>query len=345
MFALDEELARWEAVLPEISGAARLPLLVALAWHLRQRAPARARALSGDIVPLLGALPPADALVVRGRLLLIAAEAEWLNGRLDTAQYQAEQALALFEQAVADTVSAAVPGAASVSASASASASDPPAAMAASACARADACWVLAWVSNDRGDSAAGDRWLARAGAAARAGGDPVRVDVIDAAAGICAAFGDWQAAQRQWDGRFDADPGGLPPIAAGWVSDYLGTCAFQRSEYGRAIGHLMPSFEMALVTGQVRRAIIIATNIGNGFTSLNAHEAALEWMQRGLDLARPAGWPLSIGMCLMQTAETLRQLGQREAAQTLLREALACLLYTSPSPRDGLLSRMPSSA
>ena len=24
---------------------------------------------------------------------------------------------------------------------------------------------------------------------------------------------------------------------------------------------------------------------------------------------------------------------------------ALACLLYTSPSPRDGLLSRMPSSA
>ena len=309
MFALDEELARWEAVLPEISGAARLPLLVALAWHLRQRAPARARALSSDIVPLLGALPPADALVVRGRLLLIAAEAEWLNGQLDTAQYQAEQALSLFGQAA-----------------------DHPVAAAASARARADACWVLAWVSNDRGDSAAGDRWLAQAGAAARAGGDPVRVDVIDAAAGICAAFGDWQAAQRQWDGRFDADPGGLAPIAAGWVSDYFGTCAFQRSEYGRAIGHLMPSFEMALVTGQIRRAIIIATNIGNGFTSLNAHEAALEWMQRGLDLARPAGWPLSIGMCLMQTAETLRQLGQREAAQTLLREALAVLAPLSGS-------------
>nr|WP_315215595.1 diguanylate cyclase [uncultured Duganella sp.] len=312
MFALDEELARWEAVLPEISGAARLPSLVALAWHLRQRAPARARALSSDIVPLLGALPPADALVVRGRLLLIAAEAEWLNGQLDTAQYQAEQALSLFGQAADHPVAIAT--------------------AAASACGRADACWVLAWVSNDRGDSAAGDRWLARAGAVARAGGDPVRVDVIDAAAGICAAFGDWQAAQRQWDGRFDADPGGLPPIAAGWVSDYFGTCAFQRSEYGRAIGHLMPSFEMALATGQVRRAIIIATNIGNGFTSLNAHEAALEWMQRGLDLARPAGWPLSIGMCLMQTAETLRRLGQREAAQTLLREALAVLAPLSGS-------------
>ena len=28
-----------------------------------------------------------------------------------------------------------------------------------------------------------------------------------------------------------------------------------------------------------------------------------------------------------------------------LVPEGMACLLYTSPSPRDGLLSRMPSSA
>ena len=31
--------------------------------------------------------------------------------------------------------------------------------------------------------------------------------------------------------------------------------------------------------------------------------------------------------------------------AKTLLIKSIACLLYTSPSPRDGLLSRMPSSA
>ena len=31
--------------------------------------------------------------------------------------------------------------------------------------------------------------------------------------------------------------------------------------------------------------------------------------------------------------------------ALALLANAIACLLYTSPSPRDGLLSRMPSSA
>ena len=34
-----------------------------------------------------------------------------------------------------------------------------------------------------------------------------------------------------------------------------------------------------------------------------------------------------------------------RQAWQDVTPESWACLLYTSPSPRDGLLSRMPSSA
>ena len=33
------------------------------------------------------------------------------------------------------------------------------------------------------------------------------------------------------------------------------------------------------------------------------------------------------------------------EEQKTTLANYIACLLYTSPSPRDGLLSRMPSSA
>ena len=36
-----------------------------------------------------------------------------------------------------------------------------------------------------------------------------------------------------------------------------------------------------------------------------------------------------------------LLQLGR----QSIIEESIDCLLYTSPSPRDGLLSRMPSSA
>ena len=34
-----------------------------------------------------------------------------------------------------------------------------------------------------------------------------------------------------------------------------------------------------------------------------------------------------------------------KKARQALSDKEYACLLYTSPSPRDGLLSRMPSSA
>ena len=37
--------------------------------------------------------------------------------------------------------------------------------------------------------------------------------------------------------------------------------------------------------------------------------------------------------------------LGSTLAGKTTLMQIMACLLYTSPSPRDGLLSRMPSSA
>ena len=44
--------------------------------------------------------------------------------------------------------------------------------------------------------------------------------------------------------------------------------------------------------------------------------------------------------------AEALRQLKQLSETNTLRRSLIGlCLLYTSPSPRDGLLSRMPSSA
>ena len=36
---------------------------------------------------------------------------------------------------------------------------------------------------------------------------------------------------------------------------------------------------------------------------------------------------------------------GERDLQALVAREVDTCLLYTSPSPRDGLLSRMPSSA
>jgi diguanylate cyclase (GGDEF)-like protein len=298
MFALDDELVRWDAELPSLQGDLRVLCLADLAWHLRQRDVARARQLVAEAAPLLPLLDPAQGAALAARFQLIEAEAQWLHGALDAGQAQATQALHAFER-LGD-----MPGC-------------------------ADAHWLLAWIATDRGDSAVSDAELAIASAEARAGGDLVRTDIIDAAAAIFSVFRSLQEARQHWGQRFPEDAAlapGIHPAVSGWISDYDGISAFQAADFGRAVSRLMVAFEAAMATGQVRRAIIIATNIGNGFTSLNAHDAALEWMQRGLALARPTGWPMSTGSCLMQTAETLRQLGQREAAQELLREAIALL-------------------
>ncbi|CAN7686848.1 sensor domain-containing diguanylate cyclase [Pseudoduganella sp. LjRoot289] len=307
MFALDDELARRDAELPALQGVARLFRLAELAWHLRQRDVVRARRLMAEAMPLLaaqsGALAPAQARSLSARFTLIDAEAQWLFGELDQGEAYARQALHTFEQ-LGDTLGC------------------------------ADAHWLLAWIATDRGDSGRCDAELAIASIDARAGGDMVRTDVIDAAA-IFAVFGSLQEASQRWGQRFPDDAAlspGAHPAVSGWISDYNGITAFQAADFGHAVGRLMVAFEAAMATGQLRRAIIIGTNIGNGFTSLNAHDAALEWMQRGLALARPTGWPMSIGSCLMQTAETLRQLGQREAAQELLQEAIHLLAPLSGS-------------
>ena len=51
----------------------------------------------------------------------------------------------------------------------------------------------------------------------------------------------------------------------------------------------------------------------------------------------------ITAGPAAAEVQARLDQMGTYMPAS--VKEALACLLYTSPSPRDGLLSRMPSSA
>jgi diguanylate cyclase (GGDEF)-like protein len=298
MFAPDDVLAQWEAQLPEAQGNTRLLLLAELAWHLRQRDVARARLLAQEAAGLAASLTGTEgalaAALLAARFTLIEAEAQWLAGKLEVGEALAQQALLAFERE-------------------------------GNALGCADAHWLLAWIANDRGDCAASNGELAIASADARAAGDMIRADIIDAAAAIFCVFQNLQEANARWGQRFTDDDGAHPAVA-GWVRDYAGISAFQGADFGRAVALLMLAFEAAMTTGQVRRAITIATNIGNGFTSLNAHDAALEWMQRALELARPTGWPMCVGLCLMQTSETLRHLGQGAAARELLHEALLAL-------------------
>src|SRR5450830_625772 len=131
MFALDDALADWEAALPCLRGPARLPLLLPLAWHLRQRDTPRALQLATEAQALLAsaALPADDHDATAARLQLVQAEAAWLAGQLDTADDHAQQASQRF------------------------AALQLPLGV-------ADAHWLRAWIAIDRGDHAAAESEL-----------------------------------------------------------------------------------------------------------------------------------------------------------------------------------------
>ncbi|MGZ5830155.1 MAG: ATP-binding protein [Telluria sp.] len=297
MFTTDAQVMRWEAELATRRGPARLELLVCLAWHLRQREQARALALAEEALELLPAagLAPAAAGRVRLRLGLVSAEAHWLGGALDAALDEAE---ALRQRC----------------------------AQAGDGAGCADAHWLLAWICIDRGEHGRSASEFAAAAVAARAAGDAVRAAIADAGAARWAVLRDRSSAVAQWQDRLDHRLAETQPALAVWVHDYHALAASEAADFGSAAEHFLQCYEAALETGQLRAAIIAATNIGEDFSMLNDHHAALEWMQCALDLARPTGWPRSVGACLMHTADTLRRLGQLDAAHELLQEALVML-------------------
>ncbi|MES2075132.1 MAG: ATP-binding protein [Pseudomonadota bacterium] len=342
MFALDDDVAGWEAALPPLRGQARLAVLLPLAWHLRQRDSARAGLLAGEALALLaeadtGAVTPAVADVQAptnvpastdadaatnaapattrrqaqaARLHLVRAEALWLDGELDAADALAEQAWGALCAAAEHA-----------------------------GC--ADAHWLRAWIAVDRGDHRRRDAELEQAAAAAVRAGDRQRETIAEAALARWAVLHDRHRAAQRWSARFAADRTGhtdnadnadnsnnadTDTGAAVWINDYLGLSASLASDFGAAAGHYIRCYEAALRSGQLRSAMTAATNIGEDFTILNDLHSALEWMQCALDLARPTGWPRSVGACLMHTADAMRRLGRLDAAEELLQEALAIL-------------------
>ncbi|PHV04892.1 GGDEF domain-containing protein [Janthinobacterium sp. BJB412] len=335
MFALDDDVAGWEAALPPLRGQARLAVLLPLAWHLRQRDSARADLLAGEALALLAeAEAEADASAAAdrkaaaettagaaisastvadveaaldatrrqaqaARLQLVRAEALWLDGELDAADALAGQAW--------NALCAAAEHA---------------------GC--ADAHWLRAWIAVDRGDHRRRDAELEQAAAAAVRAGDRQRETVAEAALARWAVLHDRHRAAQRWSARFAADhtanSNDTDTGAAVWINDYLGLSASLASDFGAAAGHYIRCYEAALRSGQLRSAMTAATNIGEDFIILNDLHSALEWMQCALDLARPTGWPRSVGACLMHTADAMRRLGRLDAAEELLQEALAIL-------------------
>ncbi len=314
--ATDEAVALLEVSrLAASPGAERVRALVALAWQLRQRDTRRALALADEADATLPDTRMNDVEQARtkARLQLVRGEAQWLFGEIDASLALAESALQAFE---------------SCAGSAHAEPSD--------SLGSADAHWLLAWLAIDKGNGARIGAELQKMAQAAAAV-DPVRVTVAQAALARHEAFGDVAAAKTKWGPLLTPTANNRHPAAAGWVEDFWGLTASLASDSLPCIRHLSNAYALALASGQLRRAMIIATNIGGNFNNLNDHQAAMEWMQRGLDLARPAGWPGPSGTALIQTAETLRLLRRYDAAADMLREALAMMAPLSASRTYGI--------
>ncbi len=314
-FATDDAVALLEASLLAARGAERLHALVALAWQMRQRDTRRALALADEADAGLASarLPDTDQACLKARLQLIRGEAKWLFGEIDASRALAESALHGF--GTLGDINGPVPD---------------------GALGCADAHWLLAWLAIDQGDGARIGTELESMSAAA-IGRDPVRATVVQAALARHAAFSDVAAAKEKWGAYFAQQSGSLHPAAQCWVEEFRGLVASLSSDSVQCFRHLSNAYSLALASGQQWRAMITASNIGGNFNNLNDYHAALEWMQRGLDLARPSGWPGTIGTTLLQAAETLRLLQRFDAAAEMLREALALMAPLSASRSYGI--------
>ena len=316
LFARNDEVAALEDGLPHAQGVARLVLKATLAWHLRQRDGARARELATAARLLLAqtltqgdVIGEADARLWRARLDLTEGEIHWLLNDLDLAGALAQQALLEFEQ-LGD------------------------------ACGGFDAHWLQSWIAAARGDVARQQLELAHCMAQAQAGIDPLRSDIAEAQMARCSALQNAADAQFRWSARFHAEARFPVPVAA-VVDDFLGVLAGLCSDFGRAIPHHLRAFEAALQSGQLQRAVVSALNTGDCFNYLSDYQAGMEWTQRALDLARSAGIRQSLSMCMRQLADTLRRLGQLDAAQQIIEETNGMMQQIQGSRMHSILLRI----
>ena len=305
LFALDEELNQWEAALPLTSGSARLPLLLPLAWHLRERNTGRAWLLADEIEALLP-LYSGDRSIFKARLLLLRGEILFLRSEM-VAAFECGQAV--LQQALA---------AGWQRAGGRDDAPQEPQEL------HVDALLLLATVCTGQGHFQQRTDYLRAAAQAVAASQDAERMLVCDSLQAIAAMFEDAPRAQAEWGPRFAFDCSTLHPGMQTHVHYFRASCRAWNNEAGDSIQYWVAAFEAGCASGQLRWAILALSNTGASFNALNEHYAALEWMERALELARGTGWPASIALCLAQVGETLRLQGQLALADGFLRDALA---------------------
>ncbi len=297
IFALDAEVARLEMLLAQESGPSRAALMVALAWHLRQRDTRRAIDLSDQAENQLAhsAMDEHQQQRLRARLQLIRAEAQWLFAKIDAANVLLDDALASMQK-LGD------------------------------AAGQADAHFLRSKFSIDCGDTLRESLDLLLAIDFSRQSGDPMRLALTQGALAYAEILQDLQQGAARWAKIYSVEPDDPHPVELSAFNDFNGALAWLSGDFGRAATCFIRAHQAAMQCGQMRRAMYISNNVGDTFDSLNDHQTALNWMLHGLEMARQSGWPGTIGACLTQTAQVMRHLGRWDTAQQMLDEAMYTL-------------------
>jgi len=304
-FASATELAQIEASLATAQADEKLALCVDLAWQLRQLDCARARELCASARQRIGS-DATDALAQQrlARLCLVEGEIALLHGDLDQARAWCDQARAGFE-ACSDRAGA------------------------------GDAAWLSASILSEHGREAELDQAMAQAIEDYRCAGDAMRLTAAQARRWASVAFVDAPAAAR----GMSEDAGGNEDCGDGaraWVESAQATIAAQLDRLGESIKHDLQAHMLCERSGQVRQAVISASNASEGFVTLGDLDAALEWSERALSTARTSGWPALIAVCQRQTGDVLRLLDRPEQAAELLALAVAAMAPLGASRNKG---------
>ena len=286
LFATPQEVMELERAAAGAQGVERLPPLVELSWHLRQRASARAEALAREAQAL--ADPADDAS--RARIALTLAECALLQLRIEEAEQLARRGAEAFHQSEDATGTG-------------------------------DAWLLQARIADTLGDRPREVNACAEAMRCYAAAGDEERLgharlmELIASAIGNPARLASEAAAMRSTDAA-------ARPAIAGHLSFVEGFAAFQRGDFLAAASALDAASRETLAEGLIDHAFRADAGLVSAYSNLGDREASCALAERTLARARELGWPRAIGHSLANFARQLASGGHYERAIELLLEA-----------------------
>lgn len=293
LFLQNQEISEREILLAPLKGMARAIGLIELAWAVRECDSLRAIKFADEAEALLAneENASADLRDMHARLLLIRGTVYWLHVDLHAAEKCANSAIAAF-QFLSDGLGV------------------------------GDAKWLLASIWEDRGFISVRDRYLESMIEDYRGCFDLVRLHAGLARSIERTCYRNSKISADRLEQFFDEDIK-YSPIVSAWLSSARGTVAAHSGRAGQAIKFYMLAHEAALQSAQVRQAVLAATNVADNFAVLSDLEAALEWNERAVVLARSSNYQSIVGVALMQKGNVLRLLARTDAAKAALSESL----------------------